>query len=115
MIEQTVIDYLSREACTAYGEEPTDPPEQFLVVEKTGSGTLEGSAGLIPTATLAVKSNAPTLAAAAALNEQVKAAMADIITLPTVTRCALNSDYPYTNTATKRRRYQAVFDLVYYS
>lgn len=115
MIEKTIIDYLAQEVVQAYGEEPENPPAQYLVIEKTGSGTLEGSAGLIPTATVAVKSNAETLAAAGALNEQVKAAMAAIANLPTVVKCTLNSDYPYTNTATKRRRYQAVFDLVYYS
>lgn len=115
IIEETVIRYLTREVCPAYGEVPPDPPAAFAVVEKTGSGSAEGSAGLIPTATLAIQSYAPTLAAAADLNERVKKAMAAIVAMPTVTSARLNGDYPYTDTANKRYRYQAVYDLVYYS
>lgn len=114
-IEKFIIGYLSREVCPAYGEVPPDPPDEFIVVEKTGSGPVEGSAGVIPSGTVALQSYAPTLAAAADLNERVKTAMAAIVATSTVTSAVLNGDYPYTDTATKRRRYQAVYDLVYYS
>lgn len=115
MIEKTVIDYLTKEVCPAYAEVPPNPPEEYVTVEKTGSSRLDGSAGLIDSATLALQSYAPTLAAAAALNERVKAAMDAIPATTGVTRAALNGDYPYTDTANKRRRYQAVYDLVYYN
>lgn len=115
MIETIVIDYLTREVCAAYAEVPADPPDKYIVVEKTGSGRIDGSAGLIDTATLAIQSNARTLADAAALNEQVKKAMDAITALPNISRAVLNGDYPYTDTANKQRRYQAVYDLVYYN
>lgn len=115
MIEKTVIDYLTREVCPAYGEVPADPPDEYITVEKTGSGRIDGSAGLIDAATLAIQSYAPTLAAAAALNERVKKAMDAIPATTGITRADLNGDYPYSDTANRRRRYQAVYDLVYYN
>ena len=33
---------------------------------------------------------------------------------PEIAACRLNSDYNFTDTAKKKYRYQAVFDLVYY-
>ena len=48
------------------------------------------------------------------LNEAVKAAVEAAIELPEISSVQLNSDYNYTDTATKRYRYQAVFDFVYY-
>jgi hypothetical protein len=50
----------------------------------------------------------------AVLNEMVKKAMEDIIEIDAVSRCELNTDYNYTDTETKRYRYQAVFDIVYH-
>lgn len=114
-IEQFVIGYLGREVCPAYGEVPPDPPDEYVVVEKTGSGRRPGSAGLIDAATVAIQSNAPTMAAASALNERVKKAMDAITSLPEISRSELNGDYPYTDTARRQRRYQAVYDLVYYN
>ena len=116
MIEEIVIDYLAQTVAPAYGEEPADNfPDEYIVVEKTGSGRVDGTAGLIDMATVAIKSTAPTLAAAAALNERVKKAMDAITSLPDISRSQLSGDYPYTNTAKKQRRYQAVYDLVYYN
>ena len=111
MIEKIVYDYLS-EALTVPVrlEVPENPPERFVLLEKTGSGVENH----IYSATIAVQSWAETLFDAAALNEQVKEAMDGIARLPEVCRCQLNSDYNFTDTATKRYRYQAVFDLVHY-
>ena len=111
MIEKIVYDYLS-EALTVpvHLEVPENPPERFVLLEKTGSGREDW----VYSATIAVQSWAETLFEAAALNEQVKAAMDEIVRLPEICRCQLNSDYNFTDTATKRYRYQAVFDLVHY-
>lgn len=110
MIELTTLDYLSEALDVPVRMEvPEKPPERFVVVEKVGGGMSDH----ISTAMLAVQSYAPTLYEAAALNEQVKQAMAGLPELDTVSRCALNSDYNYTDTASKRYRYQAVFDLTY--
>ena len=48
------------------------------------------------------------------LNELVKEAMDDIVVLDEISRSALNSDYNFTDVTTKRHRYQAVYDLVFY-
>ena len=54
------------------------------------------------------------MAGAAALNEEVVAAMAQAIILPSISRCKLNNAYNFTDTATKEYRYQAVYDITYY-
>jgi hypothetical protein len=51
---------------------------------------------------------------AATLNEQVKQAVFDSVSLDEITAVSLNSDYNYTDTATKRYRYQAVFVITHY-
>lgn len=111
MIEKLVLDYLNEELdVPAYMEKPADPPGSYVIVIKTGSGVTD----FIFRATMVLQSVAPTLYEAALLNEAVKHAMDRIINLPQITRSSLNSDYEFTNTETKERRYQAVYDLVHY-
>ena len=66
------------------------------------------------TATLTIQSYAPTLEQAAELNEEMKSVMEEIENQNPVSRAALNTDYNYTDIATKRYRYQAVYDFIYY-
>lgn len=111
MIEKIVLDYLSDElSVPVYMEKPADPPASYVIVIKTGSGVTN----FIYRATMTIQSIAPSLYEAAQLNEAVKTAMDGIITLDSITHSSLNSDYEFTNTATKERRYQAVYDLVHY-
>ena len=111
MIEKTILDYLNGVlSVPAYMERPENPPESYVIIEKTGSGR----ENRLNSATLAIKSHAPTLYGAAELNEAVKAAMDNAVSLSSVTRCRLNSDYNYTEDATRQYRYQAVFDLWHY-
>jgi len=112
MIEKTVLDYLTVESgVPVYMEEPENPSAYpFIVIQKTGSG-LENH---IKRATFAVQSYAESLYGAAHLNETIKEIMLDIISLDEVAKCSLNSDYNFTDTARKRYRYQAVYDLVHY-
>lgn len=111
MIEKIVLNYLESAAgIPAYMEMPEKPPARFLVLEKTGSA----SENMIFSATIAVQSYGETLAEAATVNEEVKQAMGAITVLPDITRCRINSDYNYTDTSTKRYRYQAVFDITHY-
>lgn len=110
MIETTVLDYLSSalsEPCSL--EVPERPPARFVLLEKTGSSRKN----FINTATFAVQSYAPSLFEAAELNERVKAAMDDLIQLPDIISSDLDSDYNFTDTSTKRYRYQAVYDIIY--
>ena len=113
MIEKIVLDYLTEalDPVPVHVMEPDDSHgETFVVIQKTGSGKVNH----ICSATFAVQSYAPSLYEAAVLNEAVKDAMENIITLDEVTRCALNSDYPVVKESTKQPRYQAVFDLTHY-
>ena len=110
MIETIVLDYLSSvlpEPCSL--EVPERPPARFVVLEKTGSSR----ENYINTASFAVQSYAPSLFEAAELNERVKAAMDDLIQLPDIISSDLDSDYNFTDTSTKRYRYQAVYDIIY--
>lgn len=111
MIEKIIYDYLTSALAVPVGLEiPAAPPVSFAVIEKTGSG----EENKIFSATVAVQSYGPTLWDAASLNEEVKAAMEQLDTLPEVCRCDLNSDYNFTDTSSKKYRYQAVFDIVHY-
>lgn len=113
MIEKTILDYLSDclpdvPVCM---EVPADRPAVFVVVEKTGSSRINH----IDSATIAVQSYGATLYDAAALNERIKTAMLyGAVTLDSISRVSLNSDYNYTDTASKHYRYQAVFDVTFY-
>jgi len=118
MIEMTVIEYL-REALETPVEaiKPTDQGiTEFVLVEKTGSSR----ENFLNRATFAIQSYSDTLYGAMSLNEAVKEAMLGdgtntfgIAYSCDVAKCSLNSDYNYTDTTTKRYRYQAVFDLVF--
>lgn len=113
MIEKIILDYLTTKLAPVpvYMEVPVDGAVgEFVVVEKTGGGRLNN----INRASLAVQSYADSLYDAAVLNEAVKAAMFDSVTLDEVSRCELNSDYNFTDTATKHYRYQAIFNLTHY-
>ena len=111
MIETIVSEYLlQRVKEKVYMEVPEKPPERYVIFEKTG-GSKENH---ICYSTLAIQSAAESLYQAAVLNEAVKQAMCDIADESEVCKCSLNSDYNFTDTATKKYRYQAVFDLVHF-
>lgn len=110
MIEKIVLDYLNKTlSVPAYMEKPANPPEKYVLLEKTGSS----SENLIESATIAIQSYAGSLFAAASLNEEVKVAMNNIVALNEVMGAELNSDYNFTDTTKKQYRYQAVYELVY--
>lgn len=116
MIEKIVLDYLSAyfaDEVTVHTVKPKNKNPfggSFIVIEKTGSSL----SNTLKSSVIAVQSYAPSLYEAAELNEMVKAAMLNIITLDDITRCALNSDYNFTDEDTKEYRYQAVFNLTHY-
>lgn len=113
LIEEIVYSHLSSVMQVPVSfEVPVNVPASFIVVEKTSSSTNEG---FLETATLAVQSYAGTMLAAAQLSSKVKEAMRDLVYSETVTKVSLNSDYNFTDTSTRRYRYQAVFDVTYYA
>lgn len=112
MIEVTILNYLNEnlENITAYMERPSNPPQSYVLIEKTGGGETNH----IHHSTIAVKSIAESLYKAALLNEDVKNLMSDAISLDDIARVELNSDYNFTDTTSKQYRYQAVFDITHY-
>lgn len=111
MIEKIILDYLSSKLdVPVFVEIPNNPPASFVLVEKTGSSRTNK----INSATVAVQSYGETMYTAALLNEAVKNAMEEIIIVSDVSKSSLNSDYNFTDTTSKKYRYQAVFDLVHY-
>lgn len=112
MIEKTILDYLASSLeVPVYMEVPKDPPERYVIIEKTGSSR----SNYISSATIALQSICQrSLSGAALLNEQVKAVMDDVFSLDDIASADLNSDYNFTDTQKKEYRYQAVYNLVHY-
>ena len=111
MIETTVLDYLrDRLGVPVTMEVPEGASGTFVVLEKTGSSRQN----YIRRATLAVQSYAPTLLLATQLDNAVIEAMLALPTLDQVGACKLERDYNFTDTETKKYRYQAVFAVTYY-
>lgn len=110
MIEKIMLDYLSANLTVpVFMEEPTEDLAAYVLIEKTGSSQTNH----IPTATLAFQSYGASLYDAATLNETVKQVVNDAIQLDTISSVRLNSDYNFTDTTTKKYRYQALFVVTY--
>lgn len=110
MIEKIILNYLSKKLeVPVYMEEQKEKVESYVVIEKLGSARVDR----INRASFAVQSYAKSMEKAAILNEKVVGAMLKIIECEDIGSIKLDSDYNFTDTQTKRYRYQAVFDLYY--
>lgn len=110
MIEAELLTYLAAALpVLVCMEEPEQPPAKYVRIEKTGSSR----SNFITQATFAFQSYGPSLFEAAALNESVKAALDAAPVSIDIFSAKLNSDYNFTDTATKRYRYQAVYDFTF--
>lgn len=115
MIEYTIYKFLDTNMTEpVYTEIPSNPPKKMIVMEKTGSSQTNH----IKRSTFAIQSYGKSLQEAAELNESLKEIMMDgldgLASLDEIVSVNLNSDYNFTDTTTKRYRYQAVFDIVHY-
>lgn len=111
MIEAILIEYLNEEmSVPAYAQRPEDEDDQYVIVEKTGSTTVNK----LTTATIAIQSYAGRLLDAATLNEEVKTVMDGFAALPEISAAKLMTDYNFTSTASKQPRYQAVYQITHY-
>lgn len=111
MVEKLILDYLTETLdVPVHMEKPEPPPDSYVLIEKTGAGENNH----IQSATLAVQSYAPSLYLAAVLSRRVVEAMQDAVTVPNLSRVALNNEYNYTDTSKKGYRYQAVFDVIFH-
>lgn len=110
MIEEIVLQCLLTVFDHVYTEEQEKPDEEYIVIEKT-AGSEENH---LHNATLAIKSYSSSMYKAALLNERVKSAMKKMDEIVNISKVNLNSDYNYTDTAKKKYRYQAVYDIYYF-
>ena len=113
MIEATVRNYLmtALTSVSVYVDVPPEPPACYVVIERTGGREDEH----IRNAMLAIQSYGDSMYDAAALHEDVIKAMKSLITLDCISACGLSAEYNFTDRDTKRFRYQAVFDITYYT
>lgn len=109
VIEALVRAFLAERLPVPVFCEASDEPS-YALIERTGGEERNG----VRAATLAVQSYAETLLGAAELNELVKAAMESLPEHSGVGGCHLINDYNWTDTATRRYRYQAVFRVTHY-
>lgn len=112
MIETVLLNYLNSAGLSAqvYMEQPAKKPSAFFILEKTGGSQTNH----INESNFIVQSYAESLANAAHMNEEIKQAMLNAITLDDISRVELNSNYNYSDSATKQYRYQAVFVITHY-
>lgn len=111
MIEKVILDHLNKYlTVAAYMEEPEQPTTSYVILERVGSSR----ENMIETASFAVQSYGKDLLEAATLNDTVKEIMYNLVECKEVASCKLQTDYNFTDPATMRYRYQALFDVVHY-
>ena len=111
MIEVTILTHMAKELnVPVYMEKPETVPSRYVLIEKTGSNKVNR----LSSSTFVFQSYAESMYEAALLNESVKTAAESLATIYEVAGVRLNSDYNFTDTTTKRYRYQAVFDISHY-
>lgn len=114
MIETILYNFLSEKLSTpVYTEIPSNPPSSFYLIEKTGGSQKNN----IKRATVTIQSYGTSLYNAASLNEILKETIlaADgLIMLDSIVSVNLTADYNFTDTTTKKHRYQAVLEIVHY-
>lgn len=110
MIETLLIDYLSEHLEVFVGMEAPEQTTDYVLIDKTGSSRNNH----IITSSFAIQSYGSTLYDAMLLNQEVTEAMSGLIELNQITKVELETDYNFTNTATKQYRWQAVYDITHY-
>ena len=99
------------EMCENYAEQLAKAADgKYIIIEKTGSSTQD----FITTASIVIKSYADSKYEVAQLNEKIKDVMLyQFIENDDISSVKLVTDYPYPDTAIKKERYQALFEIVY--
>lgn len=112
MIEEIIMNYLIAKLINVevFTETPKEHSLSYVRIERTG-GSIENH---LHSVTMTIQSYGPSLYEAASLNDRVIKAMLAIVELDSISKCSLNAEYNYTDTRTKKYRYQSVFNLIYY-
>lgn len=111
-MEEKILNFLKEKGLTCFMEEPEKKPREYVLVEKTGSS----SAGdTLFSSLYAFKSYSTSMYKASKLNDLVKQYVMEMPqNVPGITSAELNGDYNYTDTDTRRYRYQSVFDIIHF-
>lgn len=116
IIEKEVRDYLCAKNIEGIGgnvymDVPTNMSniKEYILIQKTGNS----ERNMMESPVVAIKSISKQSRYLASLNnERVKEAMRGFrYSVPNVFGCVLNTDYDFTNTATKEYRYQSVWQI----
>lgn len=110
MIAKTLLDYLGSNLDVPVVMEAPDQTTGYVLIDQTGSSRTNH----IITTTFAIQSYGASLYDAMVLNDEVKDAMVGFAELDEITRVELETDYNFTNTATKQYRWQAVYLITHY-
>ncbi|HZK44370.1 MAG TPA: hypothetical protein VFC73_08845 [Syntrophomonadaceae bacterium] len=111
MIEITILNHLKQKlTVSVYLEKPEPAPPEYILFEKTGSDRNNH----LSSSTFAFQSYSESMYGASTLNEEVKQAVDSLIELDNIASVSLNTDYNFTDTTTKKYRYQAVYDIKHY-
>lgn len=110
MIEIIIKEFLKKKLkVDVFLEHQEKEPKNFVIFEKVGSGKKNH----INSATFAFQSYGSSLYEACKLNENLKEVVESMIILDEIASVKLNSDYNFTDTETKKYRYQAVYEIKY--
>lgn len=111
MIEETVIAYLNTKLVNipVYMEKPEEKPASYVVIRTLDQGRKD----FIDAVTLEFTSFAPDLLEAMKLNDSVKKAMYDIISLGNISSSKLGGNSQAIQTNTKEYAFECIFNLYY--
>lgn len=110
MILEALIEYLGNALGIGVYAESPDELTDYVLIEQTGSSRTNH----IITTTFAVQSYGASLLEAMILNGRVEEAMRGFTDLERVAKVELETDYNFTNAATKQYRWQAVYQVTHY-
>lgn len=110
MIAKDLLDFLTAKLSVGVYMEAPEELTDYVILDQTGTSRMNH----IITTTIAVQSYGASLYGAMLLNEDVKEAMDEFVGEPQVARVELETDYNFTNTATKQYRWQAVYNITHY-
>lgn len=107
MIEEKLYRFLKTklDGVTVCLERPETKPEYYVLLQRTGGTEIN----YISSATIDIISKAPTLYKAMELDEKVRTAMRDFVSVDNVSSCTLNASGNWTDTTTHEYRYHSTF------
>lgn len=111
MIEIIILNHLKDKLTIPVRLEKPEPvPTEYVLFEKTGSSRNNH----LVASTFAFQSYSDSMYGSSLLNQEVKKAVDSLIENDDIASVKLNTDYNFTDTTTKKYRYQAVYDIKHY-